>query len=190
MVKAHISLSRGILARTACLQMQMWSDLWEAGNTKSDHRSGIKDGQRFFEWKKKQKTCVRILNPAPDSESARKKAGGLLLWSVAVIWQPVIKSGLAFGSLYLEQLSLPSSVTDAAISDSDDCQLLTRLCLTHPSLLCLYLFFSGGGKSLAFSQQREASSRERQLELRHALSPSRRWLETSCFYRAGIFIPG
>lgn len=35
--------------------------------------------------KKKKKTCVRILNPAPDSESARKKAGGLLLWSVAVI---------------------------------------------------------------------------------------------------------
>lgn len=132
--KAHISLSWGIVAQTACLQMQMRSDLWEAATQNWSRGWLYKRWAEIF----RMKMRARILYLIPESESG--EARGLRVWSLAGIWQVVIKSGLPFGLLYLEQLSLPSTMTDAAISDSDDCQLLTRLCITPSSPLCLYLF--------------------------------------------------
>lgn len=168
MVTAHISLSRGNTGSDS-----LFADanvIWfMRGRTKIDHRLTIKDGQRF-----QMKMCVWILNLVPDSESG--KACGLLVCSLAVIWQAVIKSGLTFGLLYLEQLSLPYTMTDAAISDSDDRQLLTRLCITHPSLISIPSF-----------QQRTAKHRGSSGSDRHSHSVGSTPLN---FFRTGLFIQG
>lgn len=97
----------------------------------------IRDGQRFH-----IKMWARILNLVPDSEPG--EAGGRLVCRLVVIWQVVIKSGLTFGSLYLEQLALPLlpwQMPQLVI-------VMTANCwhgFVSPAHLHLVCFFFGGG---------------------------------------------
>lgn len=94
----------------------------------------------------------------------------------------MIKSGQAIASLYLEKLFLSSKRTEAAISVSDDCQLLTWLCITHPSWLCLYRFLRW--ESLAYlSIMFPTENADR----RGSFSPSGDWLDAICCFRIGLF---
>lgn len=99
MVKVHISLRRrntgsdGLFADANVI----W---FMRRGAKIDLRVTIRDGQRFH-----IKMCARILNLVPDSEPG--EAGVLPACRLVVISQVVIKSGLTFGLLYLEQLALP-----------------------------------------------------------------------------------
>lgn len=118
-----------------------------------------------------------------------EKQSELLVWSLAVIWQTdVIKSGQAIASLYLEKLFLSSKRTKAAISVSDDCQLLTWLCITHPSWLCLYRFLRWESLAyLSIMSPTDNADRRGSLGSGRCFLPSGDWLDAICCFRIGLF---